>query len=172
MPLNNHPFYEKLSYLICITNRGFMIGQAQILLQALPYSNSPLPPLLLSSSPWNPPFLLLPNFLQSPSFFQNADRSHPPCGFIPLPTMHWVLPLALDVAGSICVGGFSPLPSQLQTDLLLPLTPTAAAASGRGHHGNSSRPDPTSSSSLIHTISLPPSLSYRRLYPSYSPSPF
>lgn len=80
-----HLPWKMNSYLKSIRNSSSVIGRAPILLQALPYSNSPHPSLLpclpgipvLSSTTLPPP---------SPPFFSRSSSStwlHPP-----LPTMH------------------------------------------------------------------------------------
>ena len=119
--LNNQPFYEKWSYLICIINSRSVIGRAQILLEALPYSNSPLPSLLLASFPWNPPLLIPP-----PSNLLHSLKTQTDLVLhVASPLTHNALgaAMALDVAGSVCAGGSSPLfsPPFLQaTDWLAP----------------------------------------------------
>lgn len=84
---------------------------------------------------------------------------------------------AVSVPGAPLLSSFL-LPSKLQTDSLLPLAPTAAAASGCSRHGNNSGPDPTSFPLLIslhtrartetHTLSLSRSHKYNA---STTPTP-
>lgn len=154
-----------------------MIGRAPILLRALPYSNSPLPLLLLASTPRNPPSLL---FLPPPASFL-LSKCRQISGFTP--STHNALGAAtrLQLWQAESARGAPLLSSKLQTGSLPPLAPAAAAAAaaaGCGRHGNSSRPDPTPSppissfSLAAHTrsyaLSLP--LSHkRRPYPPPAP---
>lgn len=109
--------WKTKSYLICIINSRSVIGRAPILLQALPYSNSPHPSLLLVLSPWNPPFLLPILLLLHPSKCRQSFSSTWP---YPLPTMHLMLPLALDVTGSVYAGRAPLLSSKLKPVLAPP----------------------------------------------------
>lgn len=150
------------SYLICIRNSSSVIGQAPILLQALPYSNSPHPS-LLSCLPEIP--LLSSTTLLPPSPFISTRRRSSSSTWLhpPLPTMHcW-----REYGGAVSewVGGGGSLLSY-RPARLLPPAPSAAAASGCGRHGNNSEPDPTSSPrpSLPQTQLLCPSLSFTKSF--------
>lgn len=165
------------SYLICIINSCSVIGRAPILLQALPYSNSTLPSLLLASSPWNPPSLLL---LPPPISFPLSKCRQ-------ISTSTWLHPPTHNALGAatgfrcgrqcLCRGllcsslSYSPLSYRLtRSSRWLPLL--------RQHldvvaMATSLTPPPLPLSSLYthtHTLSLPLK-QIQRLYPSYSPSP-
>lgn len=157
------------SYLICISSGSSVIGRAPVLLQVLPYSNSPHPSLLpcLSGIP-----LLSFTTLPPPSpFFQHTRRSASST-WLPPPYPQCTAVAACQgcggaVSGRWGVGGSSPL-SYRPTRLLL-LSPSAAAASGCGHHGNSGGSNPPPSST--NTAPLPLPLLLQKPSPPPSPPP-